>query len=71
MQLRPLLQSCWASPLPLDVGYLFLVGPNILLLMIVQQQVIILEFLHEKMSMYPSTLPSCQILMMALERLSQ
>ena len=32
-----LLPSCWASPLPLDVGYLFLVGSNVLLLMAVQQ----------------------------------
>ena len=28
------------SPLPLDVGYLFLVGSNILLLMVVQQRVV-------------------------------
>ena len=35
--ISPLLPSFWASPLPLDVGYLFLVGPNILLSRIVQQ----------------------------------
>ena len=33
-----------ASPLPLDVGYLFLVGSNILLSMVVQQRVVISEF---------------------------
>ena len=42
------------SLLPLDVGYLFLVGSNILLLMVVQQQVAVLEF-SEKMSARPST----------------
>ena len=48
-----------ASPLPLDVGYLFYptwrMGSNILLSMIGQQQVGILEFLQEKMSACPST----------------
>ena len=34
-------------PLPLDVGYLFLVGSNIFLLMVVQQRVVILEFSQE------------------------
>ena len=48
-----------ASPLPLNVGYLFLVGSNIFPLMAVQQQVVILEFLQEKMSACASTLPSC------------
>ena len=33
--------------LPLDVGYLFLVGSNIFLLMVVQQRVVILEFSQE------------------------
>ena len=47
-----------ASPLPLGMGYLFLVGSNVLLLMVVQQQVVILEFSQEKMSAHPSTLPS-------------
>ena len=46
-----------APPLPLDGGCIFLVGPTILLLMAVQQQVVILEFL-QKMSACPSTLPS-------------
>ena len=38
-----------ASPLPLDGEYLFLVGSNILLLMVVQQWVVILDFSWEKM----------------------
>ena len=46
----PLLPSCWGFPLPFDVGYLILVGSNILLLMLVQQWVLILEFSQEKMS---------------------
>ena len=48
--------SLGASPLPLDVGYLFLVGSNIVLSMAVQQLVAILEFSQE-MSTRP-TLPS-------------
>ena len=44
-----------ASSLPLDMGYLFKVGSNVLLSMVVQQQVGILEFLQEKMSTHPST----------------
>ena len=53
---------CFAgtSPLPLEVGYLFLVGSNILLSMVAHQQVVILEFSQEKMSTPPSTPPSCQ-----------
>ena len=54
----PLLPSCWGSSLPLDLGYLFLVGSNILLWMVVQQRVEILEFSQEKMSAHPSTLLS-------------
>ena len=42
----------------LDVEYLFLVGSNILLSMVVQQQVVMLEFSQEKMSAHLSTLPS-------------
>ena len=49
-----------ASPLPLDVGYLFLVGSNILLLIILQLLFAILEFSQEKISTYSSTLPSCE-----------
>ena len=48
-----------ASPLPLDVGHLFLVGSNIFFSMVVQQRVVILEFSQEKMSTRPSTPPSC------------
>ena len=36
----------------------FLVGFTILLSMVVQQRIVILEFLQEKMSTCPSTLPS-------------
>ena len=43
------------------MGYLSLVGSNILLLVVVQHQVIILEFLQEKMGARPFTLPSCRI----------
>ena len=42
----------------IDVGYLFLVGANIFLLMVVQQQVAVLEISEEKMSAQPSNLPS-------------
>ena len=42
----------------MDVGYLFLVGANIFLLMVVQQQVAVLEISEEKMSAQPSNLPS-------------
>ena len=48
-----------ASPLHLDVRCLFLVGSNILLLMVAQQWVVILKFSQEKMSAHPSTPPSC------------
>ena len=51
-----------AAPLPLDMRYLFLVGSKILLSMVVQQQVVILEFSQEKMSVHPSTLTSWGIL---------
>ena len=57
--ISPLLPSYWGFPLPLDEGYIFLVGYNILLSMVVQQQVVILEFSREKMSTRPFTLPSC------------
>ena len=46
----PFLPSCWGFPLPFDMVYLILVGSNILLLMLVQQWVLILEFSQEKMS---------------------
>ena len=56
-----------ASPLPLDVGYLFWVVSNILLLMVVQQQVVILEFSQEKMS---TCLLLCHLAKMPLATLS-
>ena len=55
-QFHPSYHLAGASTLPLDVQYLLLVGSNILLSMIVQQQVVILEFL-QKMSTPPSTPP--------------
>ena len=54
MQFHPFFHLAGASPLPLDVGYLFLVGSNILLSMVVQQLVAILEFLQEKRSARPT-----------------
>ena len=48
-------------PLLLAMGYLYLVGFNILLSMVVQQWVAILEFLQEKMSIHPSTPPSFHV----------
>ena len=59
MWFHPSYNLVWASPLSLDMDYLFLVGSNSLLLMVVQQLVAILEFSQEKMSKHPSTLPSC------------
>ena len=55
--ISPLLPSFWASPLPLDVGYLFLVGSNFLQSTVIQQRVVVLEF-SKKMSTCPSALPS-------------
>ena len=57
MRFRPSYHLAGASPLPLDVGYLFLVGSNILLSKVIQQRVVILELLQE-MSASPSP-PSC------------
>ena len=53
------------SPPLTTMGYLFLVGSNILLSMFVQLWVVILEFLQEKMSSCPSTLPSCRLFPLA------
>ena len=55
----PLLSSRWGFSFALRRGIYFLVGSNILLSMVVQQQVVILEFSQEKMSAHPSTPPSC------------
>ena len=57
----PLLPFCWGFSFALWCGVSFLVGSNILLLTVVQQWVVILEFLQEKMSTHPSTLPSSSI----------
>ena len=63
----PLLPSSGASPLPFDMGCLFLRGSHILLLMVVQQLAVILESLQKKMSAYPSTPPSCTTSLPRLE----
>ena len=47
-----------ASPLSLDVGYLFLVSSSVFLLMIVQQLVVVLVFSQEGVRARPSTPPS-------------
>ena len=47
----------WGFSFALGSGIIFLVGSNILLLMVVQQCVAILEFLQEKMSAHPSIPP--------------
>ena len=57
--ISPLLPSCWDFSFALGCGIsFFLLGSNILLSMVVQQQVVILEFSQGKMSICPSTLPS-------------
>ena len=56
----PLLLFCWGFYFALGYGVFFLMGSNILLLTVVQQQVVILELLQE-MSECPSTLPSSTI----------
>ena len=53
--------------MPLDVDFLYLVGSNILLLMVVQQRVAILEFSQEKMSTCLSILPSWLPLVLLLK----
>ena len=62
MSFHPSYHFVGVSHLPLDTGYLFFVGSNILLLMVVQQLVVILVFLQEKMSVHPSTAPSSSLL---------
>ena len=54
MLIVPLLPFTGAFSLSLDVGYLFLVGSSILLLMVVQQLVVILV-LWQEMSAHPFT----------------
>ena len=68
------MQSCPSycligASLPLDMSYLFLVGSSILLLAVVQQLIVILEFSQEKMSACPSTLPSWGTSTIQLEKL--
>ena len=53
-----LLPSCWGFSFALECGVSILVGSNILLSMLVQQQVAILEFSQEKMCACPSSWPS-------------
>ena len=68
MQFCPSYHFAGASPLPLDVGYILMVWSNILLSMVVQQRVVILELLPEKMSAHPFTLPSCFSMVFGLEK---
>ena len=56
----PLLLSLWDFFFALGHVVSFLVGSNILLLMVVPQCIVTLEFSQEKMSAHPSTPPSCQ-----------
>ena len=58
MHFCPSYHLAGASPLSLDMGYLFLVGSNIFLSMVVQHRGASLEFSQEKMSAHPSTPPS-------------
>ena len=68
MWFHPFYHLDGASPLPLDMGYLFLMRFNILLLMVVQQWVVILEFSWEKRSAHPSTPPSRLFLVSVYKR---
>ena len=54
----PLLPSCWGFSFALECGVSFLVGSNILLLVVVQQWGAILGFSQEKMCARPSSPPS-------------
>ena len=53
--ISPFLPFDGTFPLPLDMGYLSLVGSNIVLLVVIQQRVAILELFQEKKSAHPST----------------
>ena len=59
MKFSPSYYLAGASPLPLDLGYLFLVESKILL--VVQHQVVILDVSQEKIRAPPSTPPPCMI----------
>ena len=52
--------SYWGFSFALGRGVSFLVGYNILLSMVIQKQVVIVEFSQEKMSSCSSSPPSCQ-----------
>ena len=56
-----LLPFCLGFSFVLGSQYLLLMGSNILLLMVVQQKLVILEFSQEKMSACPSTPSSCVV----------
>ena len=56
--ISPLLPSCCGFSFALGSRVSYLVGANILLLMVVQQRDVILEFMQERMNASPSTLPS-------------
>ena len=62
LRISPAVQGMWVRSLvgafALGHGVSFLVGANILQLMVVQQRIVVLEFSQEKMSACPSTLPS-------------
>ena len=58
--ISPFLLSCWGFSFAFGCGVSFLVGSNILLLIVVQPWVATLEFSQKKMSAYPSTPPSCE-----------
>ena len=54
--ISPLLPFCWGFYFALGCGYLFLLGSDILLSIIVQQLVVTLEFLQEKMMSFSSAI---------------
>ena len=66
----PPLPSCWDFSFALGGTVSFLVGLNMLLLTVVQQQVVILEFSQEK-SARPATLPLLPRLERAAERIKR
>ena len=57
--ISPLLPSFWGFSFAPGHEVSFLVGSNIPLSTVVQQRVVILEFLQEKMSARPASPPSC------------
>ena len=59
IMISPLLPSFWGFSFAPGHEVSFLVGSNIPLSTVVQQRVVILEFLQEKMSARPASPPSC------------